>query len=62
MGNVEQGGDLSHQMVLMCADLPVGIGDLPHVFDDAHLFGQFQIAVDEGRELLDQIRKRKENR
>ena len=58
MRNVEKVGNPSHQMVFMCADLPVGIGNLPHVFDDANLFGQLQLPVDEGRELVEIIGSR----
>jgi len=38
LGDVQQVGHSAHQVVLVSADVVVGVGDLPHVFDDASLF------------------------
>ena len=52
MRYVEQIGNFSQQVVFVRADDSVGVGDLPHVFDDAVFFGPVQFAIDAGSELL----------
>ena len=34
VGNVEQAGDAAHKMRLIIVQNPVGIGDMPKMFDD----------------------------
>jgi len=58
VGDVEQVGHPAHQVVFMGADLLVGIGNLPQLFDDANPFGYSRLPIGEGGELLKIIGRR----
>jgi hypothetical protein len=38
VGNMHQIGELTHQMVFVLVHMTVGVGNLPHQFDDLNLF------------------------